>query len=1551
MIFQLLFFNRCFDKNRLKSLISWSLVRFGEKSTIDLVEKLKDLGFYYATQAGVSLGIDDLKIPPTKPFLVSQAENQIQSTRHDYEKGHLTSVERFQKMIDTWHRTSETLRQDVVHNFRATDSLNPVFMMAFSGARGNLSQVRQLVAMRGLMADPQGQIIDFPIRSNFREGLTLTEYVISCYGARKGLVDTALRTANSGYLTRRLVDVSQHVIVRQLDCGTRRGLFLTEMRERKKVILSLQNRLIGRVLAEDIEPIAYRNQDISPELSTQIGKARTQVLVRSPLTCETKNSICQLCYGWSLAHGNLVSLGEAVGILAAQSIGEPGTQLTMRTFHTGGVFSGDLIDELRAPFDAQVSFSNSLQGMLIRTPHGNISFLTKMDGQLILTHTKNQTTVTYPIPASTVLFVRQGEFVKKKQLVAEISSTQTNQRIQSKYKIHSPLEGQIYFENVILGVKTGKDGDLTRIGLKLGSLWILSGKIYQSGIPATLFPRIGDVVNKTTIMNQSQFVVPYNGYLEPDSMNKIQISSLTRENRIQRFGPGKTTLNCFLPSGRKPSQFQLKRNHEDPDIILHQSILQLPLNKILYRGFSYFGSFSSPHVFRDSFFISCSLQTTELSINQFFLTWFQKKYTPPTGGAIYLVDQYLKDDFSSGEFFWVAESWYVNRQKKQGVENTPQGETRSSRIHTKKIQNARDLKKPSQSKRKSIEKINNQIVPYWVSKNHPLFSTKNKQGCEKIVYSQYTGLLDIFYRSVSNETSQLDSGQQTNVLISSKKIETNRIKKICRNPQSRFVLTKTDHFIEKDLTRIDGPHMDQPENRFLQNSTHLIDHPHQSQSDCTYQFRLKSGWMYVPKNPRKTFYVSNSIATPGQPIEENIVFDQHAICIEHVRLSPELFKKTGDSNLISSPKLIFKNRPIRRYQLSKPLSQKQSPFFENPLFSQFQSDTSKRINGHKGVSLNSRDQNSSIYGVEPVLCDQTVSQKSRFRLVSVLGKNRKNYSILSSSYQVTSSFVGIDDTRNHRDDIEKGLNRFNKKHSLALFTQKVSSIQYHHVKTLISDQSQIGIFFRKSVQYVLSDAKTVKNQFLGFTSQNQRRDSLNKQHKSELIYQFAGVDLELQFPSFQKKFFFQRKYKNSLCLIPVFLAFSASKSFPFKTANLKLTWDSCFHVSVQKKLTISHSSEMTNPVNETDVFVQKGNRVVEKTPLTVTSFFSPYEGEISHIKSDSVGKQKSVILTKQDQISFSTYGFNPLVSVGQFLRYGDQFIDQHGVTESGQIIQLDQNRVTLRKGYPILFSPRTIFHVHHGDCVEKNSPILTLFYQRLKTGDIVQGIPKIEELFEARQTKEGDSLQDNVHTKLGTFFEFYKQSFSSQEAARISIEKIQQILVNGVQQVYQSQGVTIADKHIEIVVRQMTSKVKIVESGQTGLLRGELIDLQWIEMVNLGIESQNQLFYQGVQAQKAEYEPMILGITKASLETESFISAASFQETTRILSRAAIERKTDFLRGLKENVILGHLIPAGTGFSLSFDPQIKVSGVLMNLSWLNYKDIAKFFPRRDSVKS
>jgi DNA-directed RNA polymerase subunit beta' len=357
---QVTYYNQILDKKGTKKILSWFLDQYGPTRTSQFLEELKSVGFHFATLAGISLGFDDLKIPQKKIPLLQIAEQQIQACEQRFQQGKLTAVERYQKVITLWTTASENLKDEVIHSFQSTDLFNPLYMMAFSGARGNISQVRQLVGMRGLMSDSGGGIIDFPIRRNFREGLTVTEYAISCYGARKGLIDTALRTADSGYLTRRLVDVAHGIMIGRIECGTDEGFEIAPLRVSKAetgfgksgVLLSLEKRILGRVLAQDVclseTELAKKNQEITPVLAHMIcakrsadpallGMAQHSLLIRSPLTCKHfqnfREDICQLCYGWSLSQGRLVSLGEAVGILAAQSIGEPGTQLTLSLIH------------------------------------------------------------------------------------------------------------------------------------------------------------------------------------------------------------------------------------------------------------------------------------------------------------------------------------------------------------------------------------------------------------------------------------------------------------------------------------------------------------------------------------------------------------------------------------------------------------------------------------------------------------------------------------------------------------------------------------------------------------------------------------------------------------------------------------------------------------------------------------------------------------------------------------------------------------------------------------------------------------------------------------------------------------------------------------------------------------------------------------------------------------------------------------------------------------------------------------------------------------------
>jgi len=499
------FCNRTVDKNEMKRLIKWVLLTYGTTKTTHLVDQLKTMGFHYATAAGISLGIDDLRVPPVKAAFMANAENEIYENEIRFKRGQSTAVERLEKALDIWNTTNDSLKTEVIAHFRETDIFNPVYMMAFSGARGNISQVRQLVGMRGLMADPQGQIIEFPIRRNFREGLTVTEYMISCYGARKGLVDTALRTASSGYLTRRLVDVAQSVIIQQLDCGTSSGL---PVKPNPKTI---ESSLVGRVLAERIvdsqtgKILGQKNQTITPRLAAKL-QHRASVRVRSPLTCHF-HSVCQLCYGWSLADQKLVQLGDAVGVLAAQSIGEPGTQLTMRTFHTGGVFAGEVTEKVYAPHAGTIFYSGMPRGRKVNSRYGETAFLTYQSIKLKIVNGDHKSILEFP--PLTLLFVAPGQPIFFHQTLAEVSrvETLTSQAAKlvtdqydengassdrSSKEFLATLDGQIYFSTLPDNVKQTKAAKWYKGRDVL--MWILAGTLIKqpTKIEETIEKRPGD---------------------------------------------------------------------------------------------------------------------------------------------------------------------------------------------------------------------------------------------------------------------------------------------------------------------------------------------------------------------------------------------------------------------------------------------------------------------------------------------------------------------------------------------------------------------------------------------------------------------------------------------------------------------------------------------------------------------------------------------------------------------------------------------------------------------------------------------------------------------------------------------------------------------------------------------------------------------------------------------------------------------------------------------------------------------------------------------------
>jgi len=1222
------FFNRIIDKKGLRNLISWSFSHFGTARTAEMADKIKDLGFRYATRAGVSISVDDLLVPPKKQELLQAAEKEIKTAQDRYSRGEITEVERFQKVIDTWNTTNEELKNEVVRHFRNTDVLNSVYMMAFSGARGNLSQVRQLVGMRGLMANPQGEIIDLPIKTNFREGLTVTEYIISSYGARKGLVDTALRTADSGYLTRRLVDVSQDVIIREEDCETERGITLRSMTVGDKV-LALEDRLLGRVALKDVchpetgEVLVAKNQPISAELAKIIVKAGIEeVAVRSPLTCEATGSVCRLCYGWSLAHAQLVDMGEAVGIIAAQSIGEPGTQLTMRTFHTGGVFTGEVARQERSPFAGTVEYGKKLRVRPFRTRHGEDAFLVETSGKLSVK--AGQRSQEFDLSQGSVLLVKDGEQVTAGQLLAEVAQTSRSVRKSTEKvtkDVASDLAGQVKFVNLEAEEKRDRQGTTTRVAPKGGLIWVLSGEVYNLPPGAEPVVKNGDSIQAGAVLAETTVKTEHGGVVR---LPEQQESKSGREVEI-------ITASVMLDKAKV-----LKETHQGREHYIIETAAGQRFSLKAAPG-------------------------TKVTNGQVVAELIDDRYHTPTGGILKYAD------------IEVAKKG----KAKQGYEVLKGGTL---------------LWVPEET--------------HEVNKDISLLLVEDSQYVEagtevvKDIFCQNSGVVEV----------------------------------IQKNDILREIIIKPG-----DL--------------------HLVDDPEAA--------RLKHG----------------TLAYPGTEILPGLVAE--SLCqVDYLEDSPE-----GPAVLL---------RPVQEFSVPD----------EPSVPSQDSSDASGqsiRLRAVQRLPYKHDERVKSVDGVDLL----------RTQLVLEIG---------SEAPQLAA-------------DIE-----------------------------IVADESNSGA---QRLQLVILESLVI------------RRDV---------------------------------------------------------------------------------SADQTQGSTLTSLLVKDGDHIEPGAVIARTAINAKQAGQVQGILRSGESVRRILVITEDDLLRIDTNGNPVSVQVGDLLRPGDQIAKGVECPETAAVMEVASDHVVLRLARPYLVSPGAVLQIEDGDLVQRGDNLALLVFERAKTGDIIQGLPRIEELLEARHPKEkcilairpgtcqvtynnddtvdlkvieedgaiqeypmlpgqnpiivdgqkvnvGDPLTDgpiDPHDILSIYFEYYKPE-GLLKAAQISLEKVQAFLVNEVQSVYLTQGIEISDKHIEVVVRQMTSKVRIDDAGDTILIAGEMMSLRQAEQAN-----EPMALTGGAPAQ---YTPILLGITKASLNTDSFISAASFQETTRVLTEAAIEGKSDWLRGLKENVIIGRLIPAGTGFN------------------------------------
>ena len=461
--------NQIMNKRAISDLIDICYRQVGLKETVVFADQLMYTGFSYATRAGLSIGVDDMEIPQEKREILGKAEAEVKEVEEQFRSGFLTNGERYNKVVDIWSQTNDDVAnammdklgnemvRDAEGNEVRQPSFNPIFMMADSGARGSAAQIRQLAGMRGLMAKPDGSIIETPINANFREGLDVLQYFISTHGARKGLADTALKTANSGYLTRRLVDVAQDLVVTEEDCGTEAGLVITPLIEGGNVVSPLRERVLGRVAAVEIRGILDSGEELVVPAGTLLDEQLVdridlhgieEVKVRSPITCGTRFGICARCYGRDLARGDIVNLGESVGVVAAQSIGEPGTQLTMRTFHIGGAASREAAAD---NISVKVGGTARLQNVRLVARTDGTHVAVSRSGEFAVLDANGRERERHKVPYGAVLSVVDGDRVEPGQVVATWEP--------HTHPVISEVAGQVRFRDVVDGVSVQRQID------------------------------------------------------------------------------------------------------------------------------------------------------------------------------------------------------------------------------------------------------------------------------------------------------------------------------------------------------------------------------------------------------------------------------------------------------------------------------------------------------------------------------------------------------------------------------------------------------------------------------------------------------------------------------------------------------------------------------------------------------------------------------------------------------------------------------------------------------------------------------------------------------------------------------------------------------------------------------------------------------------------------------------------------------------------------------------------------------------------------------------
>nr|YP_009384475.1 RNA polymerase beta subunit [Schizachyrium sanguineum]ARS82973.1 RNA polymerase beta subunit [Schizachyrium sanguineum] len=1393
----LVFHNKEIDGTAMKRLISRLIDHFGMGYTSHILDQIKTLGFHQATTTSISLGIEDLLTIPSKGWLVQDAEQQSFLLEKHYYYGAVHAVEKLRQSVEIWYATSEYLKQEMNLNFRITDPSNPVYLMSFSGARGNASQVHQLVGMRGLMADPQGQMIDLPIQSNLREGLSLTEYIISCYGARKGVVDTAVRTADAGYLTRRLVEVVQHIIVRRRDCGTIQGISVSPQNGMTEKLFV--QTLIGRVLADDIyigsRCIASRNQDIGIGLVNRFITAfraqpfRAQpIYIRTPFTCRSTSWICQLCYGRSPTHGDLVELGEAVGIIAGQSIGEPGTQLTLRTFHTGGVFTGGTADLIRSPSNGKIQFNEDLVHPT-RTRHGQPAFLCYID--LHVTIQSQDILHSVNIPLKSLILVQNDQYVESEQVIAEIRAGTSTLHFKEKVQkhIYSESDGEMHWSTDVYHAPEYQYGNLRRLP-KTSHLWILSVSMCRSSIASFSLHKDQDQMNTYSFSVDGRYIFDFS--MANDQVSHRLLDTFGKKDReiLDYLTPDRIVSNghwnCFYPSILQDNSDLLAKKRRNRFVVplqYHQEqekerisclgiSMEIPFMGVLCRN-TIFAYFDDPRYRKDK---------RGSGIVKFRYRTLEDEYG-------ILEDEYRTLEKDSEEEYGSLENKYRTREGEgeyEILEEDSEEEYGSSEDGSEKEYGTleEDSEEDSEDEYGSPEEDSILKKEGFIEhRGTKEFSLKYQKEVDRFFFI----LQELHILPRSSSLKVLD-----NSIIG---VDT----QLTKNTRSRLgglvrVKRKKSH---TELKIFSGDiHFPEEADKILGGS--LI--PPEREKKDSKESKKRKNWVYVQR------------------------------------------KKI----LKSKEKYFVSVRPAVAYEMDE--GRNLATLFPQDLLQEEDNLQLRLVNfiSHENSKLTQRIYHTNSQFVRTCLVvnwEQEEKEGARASLVEV-----RTNDLIRDFLRIELVKSTISYTRRRYDRTSVGLipnNRLDRNNTNSFYSKaKIQSLSQH--------QEVIGTLLNR-----------------------------NKEYPSLMILLASNCSRIGLF----KNSIYPNAVKESNPRIPIRDIFGLLGVIVPSISNFSSSYYLLTHnqILLKKYLFLDNLKQTFQVLQGLKYSLIDENQRISNFDSNI--MLEPFHLNWHFLHHDSWEETLAII------------------HLGQFICENLCIFKSH-IKKSGQIFIVNMDSFVVRAAKPYLATIGATVHGHYGKILYKGDRLVTFIYEKSRSSDITQGLPKVEQIFEARSI---DSLSPNLERRIEDWNERIPRilgvPWGFLIGAELTIAQSRISLVNKIQKVYRSQGVQIHNRHIEIIIRQVTSKVRVSEDGMSNVfLPGELIGLLRAERAGRALD------------ESIYYRAILLGITRASLNTQSFISEASFQETARVLAKAALRGRIDWLKGLKENVVLGGIIPVGTGF-------------------------------------